>query len=111
MYDDPDNLVARLIDDKKLIENFENVEQKGYLEGRKISANKADFAFSFVICLLRCRFLFDKYIIKREFVDEDTIDEVIEWFDENADYDDGEFYARYHFGDMLVCVHYTSEDI
>ena len=42
---------------------------------------------------------------------EDTIDEVIEWFDENADYDDGEFYARYHFGDMLVCVHYTSEDI
>ena len=49
--------------------------------------------------------------IDREFVDEDTIDEVIEWFDENADYDDGEFYARYHFGDMLVCVHYTSEDI
>lgn len=73
MYDDPDNLVARLIDDKKLIENFENVEQKGYLEERKISTNKSDFAFSFVICLLRCRFLFDKYIIKREFVDEDKI--------------------------------------
>ena len=49
--------------------------------------------------------------IDREFVDEDAIDEVIEWFDENADYDDGEFYARYHFGDILVCVHYTSEDI
>lgn len=73
LNENPDALVLKQIDDKKLIENFENVEKNGVIEGQKISNHKDVFAFSFIICLLRCRFLFDKYIIKREYVDEDKI--------------------------------------
>lgn len=68
-----ENKVSRLIDEKKLIENFESVEKYGILNEEKVSSNKADFAFSFVICLLRCRFVFDKYIIKREYVNDDFL--------------------------------------
>ena len=50
-----ENKISKLIDEKKLIENFEIVEKNGFLNEEKISSNKADFAFSFVVCLLRCR--------------------------------------------------------
>lgn len=49
--------------------------------------------------------------IEREFVDEDAVDEVLEWLEENADSIDGDFYRYYHFGDIVVKVGYTSFDI
>ena len=49
--------------------------------------------------------------VDREFVDEEAIDEVLEWLEENADCVDGDFYRYYHFGDIVVEVGYTSFDI
>lgn len=49
--------------------------------------------------------------IYRDFVDEDAVDEVLEWLREQADFVDGDFYHYYHFGDIVVEVGYTSYDI
>lgn len=49
--------------------------------------------------------------IDREFVDEGTVDEVLEWLEENADCVDDNFYRCYHFGEIVVEVDYTSFDI
>lgn len=74
--DDTDTaLVAELLDDKKLIDSFNRVISHGVLSTGKISENpnnKADFSRAFIICLLRTRFLFDKYIIKREYANENA---------------------------------------
>lgn len=54
-----------LLDDQKLLDNFDKaVDKKDSLQ--------ADFAWGFIQCLLKCRFLFDKYIIKRQFDGDDT---------------------------------------
>ena len=49
--------------------------------------------------------------IYREFVDEDAVNEVLEWLEENADCVEHDFYGRYYFGDIVVEVDYTSFDI
>ena len=49
--------------------------------------------------------------IDREFVDEDLVDEVLEWLEENADYVDRDFYHCYYFGEIVVEVGYSSFDI
>lgn len=46
-----------------------------------------------------------------EFVDEDAIDEVLEWLEENADFSEGDLYEYYYFGEIIVEVGYTSFDI
>ena len=60
----------RLLDDKKLISEFERVLQHGTYGRRRVAVHKEHFAWNFVLCLLKCRFLFDKYIIKREYANE-----------------------------------------
>ena len=59
------NIINELLDDKKLIDSFTNVIENGRINGEII--NKRDFAINFINCLIKCRFLFDKYIIKREY--------------------------------------------
>ena len=49
--------------------------------------------------------------IDREFVDEDLVDEVLEWLEKNADYVDRDFYHDYYFGEIVVEVGYSSFDI
>ena len=49
--------------------------------------------------------------IFRDFVDEKAVDEVLEWLEKNADYVEDDYYCRYHFGDIVVEVGYTSYDI
>lgn len=49
--------------------------------------------------------------VNHEFVDEEAIEEVFKWLDENADWTDGDFYRYYHFGKIVVIVGYTSFDI
>ena len=49
--------------------------------------------------------------VDREFVDEDAVNEVLEWLEKNADCVDGYLYRYYHFGDIVVEVGYTSFDI
>lgn len=52
----------RLLDDKKLLDRFKEVYSR---EG----SDKSLFSKNFALCLLRCRFLMDKYIVRREFID------------------------------------------
>lgn len=51
------------LDDKKLCLSYKKALSK--------SSNGDDFVKKFIMCLLWCRFLFDKYIIKREFSNDD----------------------------------------
>ena len=46
--------------------------------------------------------------VSRKYIDENAINDVLEWLKENADYIDGNFY---HFGDIMVEVGYTSFEI
>lgn len=62
-------IVDDVLDDKKLLDSFNNVISKGIIKNEKI--NKEKFAKEFLICLIKSRFLFDKYIIKRKFSTED----------------------------------------
>lgn len=63
--DNADKLIEKQLDDTKLLEAFNDVLKDSTIEGVKI--DKSDFAENFIIYLLKCRFLFDKYIIKREY--------------------------------------------
>ena len=65
-------ITDELLDDKKLIDAFNRVFSHGVTEDGKISDNKEEFSRRFIICLLRTRFLFDKYIIKREYANDST---------------------------------------
>ncbi len=65
-----DARINELLDDKKLSDTFTGVIEEGTKGGA--SLDKAAFSKGFIKCLLKCRFLFDKYIVKREFVNDDS---------------------------------------
>lgn len=67
-------LLPELLDDKKLIDSFTRVIQKGRMGRWRIAEerNKKIFSRRFIVCLLRSRFLFDKYILKREYTYDDS---------------------------------------
>jgi hypothetical protein len=65
-------IIQELLDDKKLIDSFIRVIDHGVIGEHKIVEDKAQFAKDFAVCLLRTRFLFDKYIIKREYANENA---------------------------------------
>lgn len=60
------NLLDTMLDDKNLVESFERVINQGKINGQPIEP--IFFVKNFIICLLRTRYLFDVYIIKREFI-------------------------------------------
>jgi hypothetical protein len=62
---DYDKEWSGLIDDKKLIERFKEVFPRD-------DSNSVKAVERFGLCLLRCRFLFDNFILKREFKGDDT---------------------------------------
>lgn len=66
--DESKKIIDELLDDKKLIESFNRVIQYGVTSDEKLE--KESFSKMFIICLLRTRFLFDKYIIKREYAND-----------------------------------------
>ncbi len=70
-YDDG-TLIDELLDDKKLTQSFERVINNGKMNGYAIIEQREEFAREFVKCMLQCRYLFDKYILKREYVNEDS---------------------------------------
>lgn len=63
-------IVDELLDDKKLLDAFNRVVSYGVSVNGKITDNKEQFTRRFIVCLLRTRFLFDKYIIKREYAND-----------------------------------------
>jgi hypothetical protein len=71
--ENPDSkIIDELLDDKKLIDSFNRVLSKGVAAGKKIADNKEDFSRRYIVCLLRTRFLFDKYVIKREYANDNA---------------------------------------
>ena len=63
-------IVDDLLDDKKLLDTFNRVVSYGLAGSEKIAGNKEEFARNFIVCLLRTRYLFDKYIVKREYAND-----------------------------------------
>ncbi len=63
--------LGSLLDDKNLLSDFEKVISYGKIEAKAIEENRANFARRFILFLLRSRFLFDKFIIKREYAGND----------------------------------------
>lgn len=62
--------LGELLDDKKLILDFKNVISLGKMNGKPI--DKENFSQMFIIYLLQARYLFDRFIIKREYSGEDN---------------------------------------
>lgn len=60
------DLLDTMLDDKKLVEAFHRVIHNGEIDQQSIKPK--DFVKDFIICLLRTRYLFDRYVIKREFI-------------------------------------------
>lgn len=65
-------ITDELLDDKKLLDAFNRVVSHGVTEEGHIADNKEEFSRRFIICLLRTRYLFDKYIVKREYANDNT---------------------------------------
>ena len=63
--------LGSLLDDKNLLSDFEKVISYGKIEAKAIEENRANFSRRFILFLLRSRFLFDKFIIKREYAGND----------------------------------------
>lgn len=54
------------LDDKRLLEDFDRTIEYGQIGATSIKEEKAEFARKFILFLLHSRFLFDRFIIKRE---------------------------------------------
>ncbi len=65
--DDDKNLYEQLLDDKKLNIAFERVLKHGIQKNGEFM-DGYDFSKKFILHLLRSRFLFDKFILKREYI-------------------------------------------
>ena len=63
--------LGRLLDDKRLLADYNKVITCGQMGAKPIKENKASFARKFILFLLRSRFLFDQFIIKREYAGDD----------------------------------------
>lgn len=61
-----DEYTDSMIDDKKLDHIFKGVIDEGVEKDHKLAKDRKDFAKKFIVCLLRTRYLFDNFIIKRE---------------------------------------------
>ena len=70
LYIELDKPLGDLIDDKKLITDFNNVINYGTIKKKPIKNDKKRFSQMFIVHLLKTRYLFDKYIIKREYIGE-----------------------------------------
>ncbi|MDE7430958.1 MAG: HNH endonuclease family protein [Lachnospiraceae bacterium] len=65
-------ITDELLDDKKLLDAFNRVVSHGVTVEGHSADNKEEFSRRFIICLLRTRYLFDKYIVKREYANDNT---------------------------------------
>ena len=68
---DEEKELGSLLDDKRLLKDFNEVIAYGRMGGKRVKDNKRGFARRFILFLLRSRFLFDKFIIKREYAGDD----------------------------------------
>lgn len=64
-FDEGEGLGSQL-DDKRLLEDFDRTIEYGQIGATSIKEDKAEFARKFILILLHARFLFDRFIIKRD---------------------------------------------
>ena len=64
-FDGGEGLGSQL-DDKRLLEDFDRTIEYGQIGATSIKEDKAEFARKFILVLLQARFLFDRFIIKRD---------------------------------------------
>ena len=63
--------LGSLLDDKRLLADYNKVIACGQMGGKPIKENKGGFTREFILFLLRSRFLFDQFVIKREYAGDD----------------------------------------
>ena len=63
--------LGSLLDDKRLLADYNKVIACGQMGAKPIKENEASFARKFILFLLRSRLLFDQFIIKREYAGDD----------------------------------------
>ena len=63
---DEEKELGSQLDDKRLLEDFDRTIEYGQIGATPIKDEKAEFARKFILILLQARFLFDRFIIKRE---------------------------------------------
>ena len=68
---DKEKVLGSLLDDKRLLEDFDRTIEYGQIGATSIKEDKGEFAHRFIVFLLRSRFLFDQFIIKREYAGDD----------------------------------------
>ena len=64
---DKEKVLGSLLDDKCLLKDFDRTIEYGQIGATSIKEDKAEFARKFILVLLQARFLFDRFIIKREY--------------------------------------------
>ena len=64
-FDGGEGLGSQL-DDKRLLEDFDRTIVYGQIGATSIKEDKAEFVRKFILILLQARFLFDRFIIKRD---------------------------------------------
>ena len=64
-FDEGKELRSQL-DDKRLLEDFDRTIEYGQIGATFIKEDRAEFARKFILILLQARFLFDRFIIKRD---------------------------------------------
>ena len=68
---DKEKELGSLLDDKCLLEDFDRTIEYGQIGATSIKDEKEEFARKFILILLHARFLFDQFIIKREYAGDD----------------------------------------
>ena len=68
---DEEKELGSQLDDKRLLEDFDRTIEYGQIGATPIKDEKAEFARKFILILLQARFLFDRFIIKREIKGDD----------------------------------------
>lgn len=67
-----EKIIDDLLDDKKLLDAFDKVVTHGVTKEGHILDDRRRFSQRFIICLIRTRYLYDKYIIKREYANDNS---------------------------------------
>ena len=88
--------LGSLLDDKRLLADYNKVIACGQMGGKPIKENEASFARKFILFLLRSRFLFDQFIIKREYAgdDQEGVWSLKELYTAGAGYKKKAYYAN-----------------
>ena len=63
--------LGSLLDDKRLLVDYNKVIDYGQIGAKPIMENEASFARKFILFLLCSRFLFDQFVVKREYAGDD----------------------------------------